>query len=877
MVRVDYPSEIGGVKIPQPAADLEVESPDPNAGFPRSSFVDPGMDNAPVDPLLAALRDSGHLSAEKVAAAERAFAECGGRPADLAERLNAAAVLTRYQYKKLQVGRAADLLFGPYLILDKIGEGGMGKVYRAVQLRMNRMVALKVVRQQLVANKTVLKRYEREAAAAAKLDHPNIVKLYDAELADGRYFLAMEYVEGLDLAKLVKQFGPLPYQEACEYIRQAALGLQHAHQQSLIHRDIKPSNLLVYGERALPGTNGKASLKILDMGLVRSILEEDAGQPDLTRDGTVVGTPDYMSPEQAKNSSTVTPQADIYSLGCTLYYLLTAKAPHPDGSPVEKLIKHQLDPFPDVRKLVPAVPVGLARVLAEMTAKRVSDRTPTADAVAIAIAPYTPNGDKFDFFSPTTVGPQSGGQRGARYETVDLAPTKSSPVSGSAVHLAASVAAAVASPTPSATRTGGSTAAPATTRTARPKAIPLPEPEPISAENLPVGEARRTPRSTGGTARMRKPGSKLAAKFAAKRRRFPVAAVVGCALAGILAVALVVLVFHKPTPPTPPTVEPPKPADPTPQPRESPFRDVADLLPDQTAAVLLSHPKAFIDRLGREARPSSSVTGTFDRRLRGRFLFDLRKVERVTVAFQGDAKGVVVAGEGGFVKPEFLLTVDEMPARMARVTKESGGALRLAFPLAVQPKNPLKGAVYSDVQGAVLPGPPVAYLLSDRSESLDRLLRRNAGRPADSGPAADVPPELLKDVQAVAPRSPLVYFAATGSYRLPAKGAWAKGETLAALGVSLLTVEVRLDQKFTVDLAVTGDTLEHVRDFLNVELPRRLKDWSPDLKPLAEAAVAVEPQLAAGGRPRMTLSVTLEWETVQAALETLLTPYANDR
>ena len=831
------------------------------------------MDTVSVDPLLAALRDSGQHSADKVAAAERAFAECGGRPADLAERLNGAGILTRYQYKKLQAGRAADLVFGPYLILDKIGEGGMGKVYRAMQLRMNRLVALKVVRPQLMANKTVLKRYEREAAAAAKLDHPNIVKLYDAELADGRYFLAMEYVEGLDLAKLVKQFGPLPYQEACEYVRQAALGLHHAHSQSLIHRDIKPSNLLVYGERALPGTNGKAALKILDMGLVRSILDEDDGQPDLTRDGTVVGTPDYMSPEQAKNSSTVTPQADIYSLGCTLYYLITGKAPYPDGTPVEKLIKHQLDPFPDVRKLVPSVPAALARVLADMTAKRVSDRTPTAAAVALAIAPYTPNGDQFDLFAPSTGAAAGGSQRSARYEAVDFAPATPGPGASSVVPAASTVAAAVATRTPPATRTGGSVAGPKSVRTARPKAIPLPEPEPISAEAMPAGDIRRTPRPVGGTARMRKPTGKAAAKG----RRFPVALVVGCVLAGVVAVALVFLVFHKPTPPTPAPVDPPKPVEPPPKPAESPFRFVEDLLADSASAVLVSHPKAYFDRFALDPKPSGPINRAFDRLTR-RFLFDARKLDRITVSFTSEPKGFVVAGEGGLLKPDWVAELDKYAATTVQVRKDTGGAKRLQFPLPAQPKNPVRPWVFSDGVGAVLPGPPTTYFLADRDEALSRLVRRNNDRPADRGPATDVPPELVKELQAAVPRAPLLYFAAAGNHRLPAKAAWAKGETLASLGVSLLAVEARLDRKFTVDLTVTGDTLEHVRDFLNVELPRRLKDWSPELKPLAEAAVAVEPQPAsAAGKVRMTLSISLEWETVQTALETLLAPYASDR
>jgi serine/threonine-protein kinase len=812
------------------------------------------MDPAPSDPLLTALRDSGRLTAGQVAEAERAFAERGAKPAALAERLNGAGILTRYQFKKLQAGRTADLLFGSYLILDKIGEGGMGKVYRAVQLRMNRLVALKVVRPQLMANKTVVKRYEREAAAAARLDHPNIVKLYDAEMVDGRYFLAMEYVEGLDLARLVKQFGQLPYQEACEYIRQSALGLAHAHRLSLIHRDIKPSNLLVYGERALPGTNGKAALKILDMGLVRSFLEEDAGQPDLTRDGTVVGTPDYMSPEQAKNSSQVTPQADIYSLGCTLYYLLTAKPPYPDGSPVEKLIKHQLDQFPDVRKLVPSVPAGLARVLADMTARRVTDRTATADAVAHAVAPYTPNGEKFDLFSPSS-GSASGGPRSERYEEVDLTPAKTAPGP-------ARSSPAVATPT--ATRTTG----PASTRTARPKAIPLPAAEPPSAESLPSGDVRRTPRPAGtvGTVRVRKPSRKAAAR---RRRRFPLTTVIGCVVAGVVAVALVFLLFHRPSPPLTPTPTPPTPT-PTPPPvAESPYRALEDLLPDNPSAVLFGHPKAYFDRFALEPKPSGPITRAFNR-LRNRYLFDPRKLDRIAVAFTTDPKGFVVAGEGKVLTPEWVEELDRYPGSTVKVATDPSGVKRLTFPL-----TPIrKRETLSDTEGAVLPGPHATFLLADRDEALNGVVRRTA----DPAPPTGVPSDLAKELRAAVPREPLLFFAAAGGYRLPSKEAWAKGDTLASLGVSVLTAEVRLDEKFAVELTVTGDTLERIRDFLNVELPRRLTAWSPDLKPLAAAAVATAPRLATtSGQLRMTLSVSLEWETVQAALETLLTPYSHDR
>jgi serine/threonine-protein kinase len=354
------------------------------------------MDKGIADQLFQALRDCGLYVPEQVAAAERAMA-AGGDATRLADELFKAGIINGYQVRKIKIGRANELLFGPYLILDKIGEGGMGKVYKAIHVRDRRVVALKVVRPQLVTNRVVIRRYKREAAAAAALDHPNIVSLYEADEVAGRYYLAMEYVDGLDMVRMMKLYGHPPetglphYQEAAEYARQVALGLGHAHERGLVHRDVKPSNLLVYGARALPGTTGEAVVKILDMGLVRGVFDEDASQSELTRDGTVVGTPDYMAPEQAKNSSAVDARADLYSLGCALYYLLKGQAPFPDGSPIDKLLRHQLDPPPDIRKHRPDVPPGLAAVIDKLLKKDPAERYQTAAEVADALTPFTPS------------------------------------------------------------------------------------------------------------------------------------------------------------------------------------------------------------------------------------------------------------------------------------------------------------------------------------------------------------------------------------------------------------------------------------------------------------------------------------------------------
>ena len=203
----------------------------------------------------------------------------------------------------------------------------MGQVFKARNWKLGRIVALKLIRKERLDSPDAIRRFQREVRAAAALSHPNIVLAYDADQIGGTHLLVMECIEGAsDLAKLVKKNGPLPVAQACEYIRQAALGLQHAFERGLVHRDIKPANLLLTAD-------GK-TVKILDMGLAR--LDQKAGDGEasstMTQEGAVMGTPDYIAPEQAMESHTVDIRADLYSLGCTFYYLLTAKVPFPGGT-----------------------------------------------------------------------------------------------------------------------------------------------------------------------------------------------------------------------------------------------------------------------------------------------------------------------------------------------------------------------------------------------------------------------------------------------------------------------------------------------------------------------------------------------------------------
>jgi eukaryotic-like serine/threonine-protein kinase len=296
--------------------------------------------------------------------------------------------LTPFQVNQLLQGRCADLVLGPYRILERLGEGGMGQVFKARHESMQRTVALKVIRKDKLSDPRVLARFRQEARAAAQLAHPNIVTLYDASEIGGTHFLALEYVEGCDLGQLVKEKGPLPIVQACDYVGQAALGLQHAHERGLVHRDIKPSNLVL---ARLHGTNAPGLIKLLDMGLARLNAGEtaDAHNPGLTQADAVIGTPDYMAPEQAKNSRTVDARADLYSLGCTLYYLLTGQTPFDGASAVEKLVQHQMEEAAPLRKLRPDAPAELDKVVRKLMAKRPEDRYASAAAAAEALVPFT--------------------------------------------------------------------------------------------------------------------------------------------------------------------------------------------------------------------------------------------------------------------------------------------------------------------------------------------------------------------------------------------------------------------------------------------------------------------------------------------------------
>src|SRR5262245_6864438 len=292
-----------------------------------------------------------------------------------------------------------------YQVLGKLGGGGMGIVYKALQLSAERVVALKVIRQDYLKHNTLLLRFQREHRLLARLAHPNVVVLYDAGKAGQTPFFTMEYVKGIDLGELVKRRGRLPVGWACEFVRQAALGLQHAADQGVVHRDIKPSNLMVTlpPERArelaelgaarpgaAPFPFRECVVKILDMGLARFLLPPAHGEEylkTLTQTREFMGTPDFVAPEQVADAHGVDVRADVYSLGCTFYYLLTRQVLFPGCTPEEKLRKHREEYPSPVELLRPEVPPDVADVLRQMIDKDPGRRFQTPAELARALEP----------------------------------------------------------------------------------------------------------------------------------------------------------------------------------------------------------------------------------------------------------------------------------------------------------------------------------------------------------------------------------------------------------------------------------------------------------------------------------------------------------
>jgi eukaryotic-like serine/threonine-protein kinase len=787
-------------------------------------------------PLHSAIRRDATLSSEQLEAVAVAFSEVGNDLGTLADRLKSIGAVTNYQFRKIQIGRVSELIFGKYFICERIGEGGMGKVYRALNPD-GLEVALKTIRPNLMANKTVLERYKREARAAASLEHPNVVKLLDADEADGRYYIAMEFVNGCDLSRLtkdlLKESRSIHPSEAAEYIRQAALGLQHSHDRNLIHRDIKPSNLLVCGERALPNTGGKAILKILDMGLVRSLAEEEAGATELTRDGTVVGTPDYMSPEQAKNSSNVDHRADIYSLGCTLFFLLKGQAPYPDGTAIDKLIRHQLDPVPDVRQFRPDVSPGLSSVIRKMMSKKPGDRFQSCAEVAKELSLYTEDAATFDF-----------GTAKPSFANVDLSPGQRTPVSSPAPTVKAEanqagtatkrrVLKAVNEIKPVAKSDPASETPQQTERQKLPKPINKPPADQNPSGDLPGSTTAKKSAETKAEAIVPKPrrtATTTATPAAAPTKKVTkpkpsigwpiiVGAILGVlAMSGIVVLA-VLMANGKPTPTTGAT-----PATTNQSALHVPVEKgntlVQDLLPDNTAAVLVLNPKIYWDKLKYETTVGQNVKD-YAAILHRFWNFDPWKFDRVSIVFDSNPKRFYAVGEGDVLQRSEDFRRDLNELKRLNASSEADGTQLLREKLAI-------GAKRDDTRAMFLPK-PLAYFIGTPAVNLSDVLKNLRGRA--NGLQNPRLTAVLGDTVNVANPSTntplLACFAATGEFQFVPK-AGGSYVTLSSVGVETLAAKISFDGNFRVNLTVSGNNDKMLSSFLEHELPDAFEQHDRD-------------------------------------------------
>jgi serine/threonine protein kinase len=290
-----------------------------------------------------------------------------------------AGLLTHWQVEQLRNGKHRGFMLGKYRLLRLLGAGGMSSVYLAENTTLRQEVAIKVLPVKRVEQTSFLARFEREARTAFRLGHQNLARAFDLDQAGAIHFIVMEYIDGIDLHAKVKQEGPLEIREALELVRQAALGLHYAHEEGLVHRDIKPANLIL---------DRKGTVKVLDLGLALPSDDEREGSLTREHDEKVLGTADYLAPEQASDSHTVDRRSDIYSLGCTLYYLLVGRAPFAKGKLAERIKAHAKKPPPNILETRPDVPPPIADLYFRMLEKHPDARPQTAEEVATTLSAW---------------------------------------------------------------------------------------------------------------------------------------------------------------------------------------------------------------------------------------------------------------------------------------------------------------------------------------------------------------------------------------------------------------------------------------------------------------------------------------------------------
>jgi tRNA A-37 threonylcarbamoyl transferase component Bud32 len=335
---------------------------------------------ATANEFLDLVRKSGVLDEARFAELFPDDSDLPSGPRECANVLVKAELLTSYQATQLLAGKFRGFVLGPYRLLKPLGQGGMGVVYLAEHAELRRKVALKILQGDKAMDKLALERFLREARAAAALDHPNIVRIHDVGQQGQVRYLVMEYVEGETLEGLLQKGGAMGLSRAVDYISQAAAGLQHAHEKGFVHRDIKPANLML----AKDGT-----VKILDMGLARSVVNPRDKLTEVLDEGAAMGTVDYISPEQAVNSAFVDIRSDIYSLGIAFYALVTGKPPFSGGA-AQKIAQHQMRVPTSLAALDKTVPEGLSAVVDRMLAKKPEERFQTPGDLIAALAEWLP-------------------------------------------------------------------------------------------------------------------------------------------------------------------------------------------------------------------------------------------------------------------------------------------------------------------------------------------------------------------------------------------------------------------------------------------------------------------------------------------------------
>ncbi len=380
------------------------------AGLARITMSEAAPPVQSMSDFLRAIRASGLVPEDRLGPVLEPFREDSGPvPEAFLSALVAGELLTQWQLDQLRRGKSKGFTLGKYRLLRLLGAGGMSSVYLAENPTLRQRVAIKVLPIKRVEQSSYLARFEREAQVAYRLSHHNIARAFDLETSGAVHYIVMEYIEGTDLHAKVKAEGPLDVRDAADFIRQAAVGLHYAHEEGLVHRDIKPANLML---------DRRGTIKILDLGLA---LDDDDENASLTRehDEKVLGTADYLAPEQARDSHKADRRADIYALGCTLYYLLVGRAPFAKGSLGERIRAHMSEPPPNPLDDRPDVPAAIAELYFRMMEKHPDARPQTAKEVADALDAWLATaaakpGDRIEPRRPPprrTLGPGSDAKR----------------------------------------------------------------------------------------------------------------------------------------------------------------------------------------------------------------------------------------------------------------------------------------------------------------------------------------------------------------------------------------------------------------------------------------------------------------------------------